>query len=93
MQTTRWNWKQWQKLVAERVTDADALKLAEVWPTFAKQQGGKRLMWAHEILYLDAPLANWGMSRVMKAANVLEKAGLSSRCPGTPLYVPTMPDA
>ncbi len=85
----RWNWRAWQALVKEHVTDVDALKLAEVWPGYVK---GKhyRSFWAHEMQYNDAPLANWGMSRVMKAANVLEKVGLSSRCPGTPMYAPTM---
>ncbi len=90
----RWNWKSWQKIVAEQVTDADALKLAEVWPIFAKQsQKGKRGMWAHEMTYKDyGGLPGWEMSRVMKAANRLEEVGLNSRCPGTPLYVPTMPE-
>lgn len=102
MQTrVRWNWKQWQKLVAERVTDADALELAQVWPIFAKQQNGKRGMWAQEMMYRDAPLEHWtplpgdtnAMHRIMVAANRLETHGLASRCPFAPLYVPTMPDA
>jgi hypothetical protein len=84
----RWGWKQWQALVKERVTDVDALKLAEVWPGYVK---GKhhRCFWAHEMTYKTLP--DWSMSRVMKAANILEAVGLSSRCPGTPLYVSTMP--
>jgi hypothetical protein len=86
----RWNWKHWQALVREKTTDADALKLAEVWPGFAKGQHGKRGMWAHEMTYKT--LKGWDMSRVMHAANILEAVGLSSRCPGTPLYVPLMPE-
>ena len=91
----RWNWKRWQELVKKQITNEDALKLAEVWPAFAKQQSGSRGMWAQEITYVDAPLAGWGagtgMGRVMAAANILEKAGFASRCPGTPLYVPIDP--
>lgn len=98
---TRWNWRAWQALVAERVADADARELAEAWPAFAKVQHGKRHMWAHEMMYQRAPLAHWeplpghasAMSRIMRAANQLEAAGLASRCPGAPLYVPTYPES
>ena len=94
----RWSWKAWQTLVQEKVTDVDARELAEVWPTFAKTQGGKRGMWAQQMMYQDAPLAHWmtpqhsAMGRIMQAANQLEAAGLASRCPGTPLYMPVYPD-
>ena len=86
----RWSWKAWQTLVCESVDHADARILAEVWPTFAKAQHGKRGMWAHEMTYEVLPL--WTMRRVMQAANVLEKAGLASRYPYTPIYVPLMPE-
>jgi hypothetical protein len=95
----RWNWRTWQTLVEEKVTDADARELAKVWPTFTKMQKGKRGMWAQEMMYQGAPLAHWtplpndasAMNRIMKAANRLEAVGLAERCPGTPLYVPTYP--
>jgi hypothetical protein len=90
MSTPRWSWANWQKLASELTSDTDALRLAEVWPGFARNQSGKnRSMWAHEMTY--ETLKGWSMSRVMAAANVLEKVGLSSRCPSTPLYIPTMP--
>jgi hypothetical protein len=95
----RWSWKAWQAFVQEKVTDADARELARVWPAFAKMQGGKRGMWAQEMMYTNAPLAHWeplpgdatAMSRIMRAANRLQDVGLASRCPGTPLYVPEYP--
>lgn len=96
----KWSWKRWQALVVAHVTDTDALELARVWPQFARQQGGKRGMWAQEMMYHEAPLNHWlplpgdvsAMHRIMRAANRLEEQGLASRCPGTPLYVPVMPD-
>jgi hypothetical protein len=87
----RWNWRRWQALAKARVTDADALQLALVWPGYARTQPGRRRgFWAHEMTY--EALSGWTMSRVMRAANVLEAAGLASRCPGTPLYVPLDPE-
>ena len=96
----RWNWKAWQSLVQERVSDADARELAVAWPAFARRQGGKRGMWAQEMMYGGAPLAHWtplpgdasAMSRIMQAANRLEAVGLAERCPGTPLYLPILPE-
>jgi len=86
----RWNWTRWQNAVLELVTDADARKLAQVWPDYARTQRGRgRQFWAHEMTYQT--LADWKMSRVMRTANLLETAGLASRCPGLPLYVPVDP--
>jgi hypothetical protein len=87
----RWSWKRWQAIVQEQIKDADAWKLAEVWPAFARTQPGRRrAFWAHEMLYEILP--DWSMTRVMHAANILEAKGLASRCPGLPAYAPEMPE-
>jgi len=86
----RWNWRRWQEQVLYAVHDVDARRLSDAWPHFARQQPSrKRALWAHEITYDVLP--SWSMSRVMEAANRLEEAGLALRCPGLPLYLPTLP--
>lgn len=81
------NWNYWMREVYFLGDDAHTVITARAIRDLARTRR-RRSFWAHEIE------CAWGSTQTetIAALHRLSGAGLLSRCPGTCLYIPTIPD-
>ena len=80
----RWNWHNWLQMVKERVPEA--MTVSEAIYTHLKDKPKRK----RGLFIYDLDIG-WGETQGETVANFLKlsRAGLLSRCPGTPYYAPT----